>query len=229
LSGVKGLESVRHIHSSTIDIDTLSQSKGKIPDTFLRGCGLQPWEILSAKLYDPTLTPAQIAEIQYRIFNERTKGYFLSGIFISYAHQDSKFVDQIYHRLTRAGANVWLDRHDLVAGSLQRQVFQGIRLNDVVLLVLSGSSLRSDWVENELDMARRKEKEQARDVLCPVALDDCWKAKVDNLQSDDRQLWQTLTKKLILDFSGWRCNGFEEPFRKLMDGIKRHYGPAPGG
>ena len=63
------------------------------------------------------------------------------------------FVDKIYARLKQEGANVWLDRHDMVAGPMQKQVFQGIRLNDVVLMVLSESSLKSDWVENELDMA----------------------------------------------------------------------------
>ena len=101
-----------------------------------------------------------------------------------------------------------------------------IRLNDVVLLVLSESSLASDWVENELEMARRKEKEQNRDVLCPVALDDHWKVKIKNPKSNDWHLWRTLAEKHVLDFSGWQSDGFEEPFRKLLDGIKRYYGAA---
>ena len=40
LSTVKGLESVSHMGPSTIGIDTLFQSRGKIPETFLRGCGV---------------------------------------------------------------------------------------------------------------------------------------------------------------------------------------------
>ena len=140
--------------------------------------------------------------------------------------QDSDFVDKIYARLKQEGANVWLDRHDMVAGPMQKQVFQGIRLNDVVLMVLSESSLKSDWVENELDMARCKEKDEKRDVLCPVALDDSWKTKVQDKASDKRHLWLTVTDKNILDFSGWQSDGFEEPFRKLLEGIKRYYGAA---
>ncbi len=228
LSTAKSLDTVKHEGPSTIGIDTLYKSRGKIPEVFLRGCGLQPWEILAAKLYDTTLTPPQIKGIQDRIFSERTKEYFFGGIFISYSRQDSDFVDKVYARLKQEGANVWLDRHDMVAGPLQKQVFQGIRLNDVVLLVLSESSIKSDWVENELDMARCKEKEQSRDVLCPIALDDSWKAKVQDKELDDRHLWRTLTKKNILDFSEWRSDGFEEPFRKLLDGIKRYYGTAEG-
>ena len=40
LSEVKGLDSVRHAGPSTIGIDTLFRSKGKIPEAFLRGCGV---------------------------------------------------------------------------------------------------------------------------------------------------------------------------------------------
>ncbi len=225
LSVARGLETVQHPGPNYIAIETLRLSRGRIPEVFLRGSGFEPWEALAAKLYDPSLSPHQISELQCRIFAERTKGYFLGGAFISYSHQDSEFVEKVYERFQREGANVWLDRHDMVAGPMQKQVFDAIRMNDIVLLVLSESSINSDWVENELEMARRKEKEQKRDVLCPVALDACWKEKVQDLRSDDRHLWRTLTKKNILDFSGWRADGFEEPFRKLVEGIKRYYGP----
>ncbi len=40
LSAVKGLETVRHINTSTIGVDTLYASRGKIPEVFLRGCGV---------------------------------------------------------------------------------------------------------------------------------------------------------------------------------------------
>src|SRR5262249_55277617 len=40
LSQVKGFEKVTHIGPSTIGIDTLYNSQGKIPEAFLRGCGL---------------------------------------------------------------------------------------------------------------------------------------------------------------------------------------------
>ena len=40
LSAVKGLESIKHAYPSSIGIDTLYKSKGKIPEQFLRGCGV---------------------------------------------------------------------------------------------------------------------------------------------------------------------------------------------
>jgi hypothetical protein len=40
LSEVKGLDSVIHLGPSTIGIDTLLRSKGRIPEAFFRGCGV---------------------------------------------------------------------------------------------------------------------------------------------------------------------------------------------
>ena len=40
LSVAKGLETVRHEGPSTIGIDTIYKSHGKIPEAFLRGCGV---------------------------------------------------------------------------------------------------------------------------------------------------------------------------------------------
>ena len=40
LSNVKGLEAVKHRYPSSIGIDTLYKSQGKIPEEFLRGCGV---------------------------------------------------------------------------------------------------------------------------------------------------------------------------------------------
>ena len=37
---VNGLETVKHNRPSTIGIDTIYMSKGKIPEVFLRGCGV---------------------------------------------------------------------------------------------------------------------------------------------------------------------------------------------
>lgn len=40
LCAVKGLEKVRHRGPSTIGIDTLYKSKGRMPKVFLQGCGV---------------------------------------------------------------------------------------------------------------------------------------------------------------------------------------------
>jgi hypothetical protein len=230
LTTIKGIYSVDHDGPSDINIGTLFRSRGQIPEAFLRGCGLTPWEVLMAKAYDPALSPPQFAELQYRIFDAWTKGRtMINGCFISYSHADAKFVEKLRNRLIAEGVNVWLDRHDMVAGTIQDQVWLAIQVHHVALLVLSETSVQSDWVENELDMARAKERNEKRAVLCPVALDDAWKAKVDAKGSPgdpSRALWRTLTQKLVVDFSGWKTEAFDEAFQKLVRGLKVNYGPG---
>jgi hypothetical protein len=230
LSATNGLESVQHLGPSTLGTDTLIRSGAKIPEAFLRGCGLMPWEVLSAKLYDPEITPPQVAELQYRIFDEWTRGRsMINGCFISYSWKDSAFVNKLRNHLMEGGINVWLDRHDAVAGPIQDQVWRAIQVHHVVIIVLSEASVRSDWVENELDMARAKEKAEGRAVLCPIALDKAWEEKVaakDKPGDPNRQLWLTLKQKNVLDFSRWKTKAFKETFLKLLRGLANYYGPG---
>lgn len=226
LSSVRGLEAVKHKGPSTVGTDTLYKSQGKIPNVFLRGCGLSPWETEIACLHDPRLSCRDVEELLVtKVFQARSAGpLFIGGVFISYSRADARFVDKIHDSLYHRGASVWLDRQDAVAGPLKEQVGRAIRLNDVVLLVLSENSVDSDWVENELEMARKKEKDEKRDVLCPVALDDSWKGKIEG-----DPLWRQLQKKLVLDFSGWKTKKFGPQFEKLVKGLKIYYQPGADG
>jgi hypothetical protein len=175
-------------------------------------------------LYDPALTAEQFAEGQNLVYQERTSGPLcIGGVFISYSHKDAEFVDRLYERLKEKGIPAWLDRHDIVTGPLHGQVSRAIRLNDVLLLVLSEPSINSEWLENQLVMARRKEKEQNREVLCLVALDDSWKAKVGDPKSDERQLWRSLTKDNVLDFSKWKTKAFFTQFDNLLRRMEIYY------
>ena len=210
-------------------LDTLIRSKGKIPEAFLRGCGLSPWEVLSANLYRPELTPAGLSDLQDQIFDAWTKGRSLiNGCFISYSAIDAKFVDKLRDRLLAEGINVWMDRHDMVAGTIQDQVWRAIQFHHLVILILSKDSVKSDWVESDLETARDKEKAEGRAVLCPVALDDAWKAKIgakDDPGDSNRQLWRTLKEKLVVDFPPGERKAFDDSFQKLLRGLKANYGP----
>lgn len=224
LSNVQGLDTVEHIGPSSIGTETLAVSEGRISEAFLRECGLSPWEVINARLYNPRLSALEICDLQNEIFARRTCGpLYIGGIFISYSWNDRKFVDKLHSRLKNEEARVYLDRHDLVAGPLEKQIDRAIRLNDTVLLVLSKTSIESDFVLNELEMARRKEKEEHRQVVCPIALDDAWKKKWEPGEAN-RVLWLTLKEKNILDFSKWGTKVvFESAYRKLIDGLKTHY------
>ncbi len=66
-SATKGLETVIHKMPSTVGIDTIYKSRGKIPEAFLRGRGLQNWEIEIVKPYRPDLTSDDATAILYRV------------------------------------------------------------------------------------------------------------------------------------------------------------------
>jgi hypothetical protein len=220
LNEVIGLESVFHSGPSNISTDVFALSKGKIPEVFLRGCGLSDWEIESVKLYNPDLINEEKNSILYKMY-ELLAGQALqiSPLFISYSHGDGTFVDKLESYLVEMGIRFWRDIHDATAGRIEKQIDRAMRLNPTVLLILSSNALSSDWVEHEVRTARELEKEIGRDVLCPVALDDSWKSSVW-----PKRVMEQVIEYNILDFSAWKDDSkFGTTFGKLIDGLGLFY------
>jgi uncharacterized protein YjbI with pentapeptide repeats len=220
LSEVQGLEFIEHKGPSIIGIETLSLSKGKIPEVFLRGCGLSDWEIESAKLHQSSLSNEEIDNILYKLHDLRAQQAIqINPLFISYSHADGSFIDKLESYLTKKGIRFWRDTHHLMAGRVEKQIDRAIRLNPTVLLVLSSQSVNSDWVEYEVRLARKLEQESGRDVLCPVTLDESWKA----CQWPER-LREQIMEYQILDFSRWQDNSyFQRMFTRLVEGLDLFY------
>jgi hypothetical protein len=93
-----------------------------------------------------------------------------------------------------------------------------VRLQDIVLLVLSKQSLASNWVWLEIEWALEKEQAEGRYVLCPVALDDSWET-----YTRKQRIMRQVQESNILDFSAWETNGFDVQFDKLLRGMKTNY------
>jgi len=220
LSNVKGLEDVDHIGPSHISTDTFALSKGKIPEVFLKGCGLSDWEIETVKLYNPELSNDERNKILYRIYDlQASQAIQISPLFISYSHADALFVNKLESQLSAKGIRYWRDIHDMKAGRMEKQIDRAIRQNPTVLLILSEHSLSSDWVEHEVRTAREQEKDMGRDVLCPVALDDSWKDS-----KWPKRIMEQIMEYNILDFSEWEDDSkFDGMFRKLIDGLELFY------
>jgi hypothetical protein len=220
LSQVIGLDKVRHEGPANISTNVLALSKGRIPEKFLRGCGLSDWEIEATKLFNPELTNDEITKIQYFIYELRaTQAIQISPLFISYSHGNGEFVDKLEKHLNKKGVRFWRDIHDMKSGRMETQIDRAMHLNPTVLLVLSEHSLQSDWVEHEVRTARALEKEMKKDVLCPVALDDCWKNS-----PWAKRIMEQILEYNILDFSEWKDDAkFRTTFTKLIDGLELFY------
>jgi hypothetical protein len=153
LRNVKGLESVLCEGPCSISIETIYLSEGKIPEAFLRYAGVP--ESLITYMKSSVVKPIE---------------YY--SCFISYSTQDQKFADLLRSQLQSNGARVWLATENLKIGDkFRNKVDEAIRLYDKLLLVLSQDSVKSPWVEADLEAAFEKERKQRRTVLFPIRLD----------------------------------------------------------
>jgi hypothetical protein len=151
LSWGTGLESIKHRKPSLIDFDTSKLSSGKIPEVFLRCCGVSD-ELIS-----------------YAV-NPRGAGAFHS-CFISYSTIDQDFADRLYTDLQARGVRCWFAPHDIQGGrKIHQQIDEAILIYDKLLLVLSDASMSSSWVKTEIANARAREHQQDRQMLFPIAL-----------------------------------------------------------
>ena len=71
------------------------------------------------------------------------------------------------------GLRVWYAPEDLKIGDrFQERIEESIRLYDKVTIVLSEASVKSRWVEREVNAAREREDRKGRLVLFPIRIHD---------------------------------------------------------
>jgi hypothetical protein len=211
LSVALNLDKVRHGGPSTIGIDTLYKSRGKIPVEFLRGCGI-PDDFI-------TFIPSHFG-IQQAI-------QFYS-CFISYSTRDEEFARRLYSRMRDEKLRVWFAPEDMKGGKLlHEQIEQAIQLHDRLLVVLSDESMASEWVKREIRNARRAEVREKRRKLFPIRLVD-YKAIEDWKGFDGdggEDLAFELSSYYIPDFSNWKDHdAFELEFAKLLRDLRAEEG-----
>ncbi len=197
LSEVKGLESVRHAGPSTIGIDTNYRSKGRIPEVFLRGCGV-PDDF--------------IAYVSSFVAGKAIQFY---SCFISYSSKDQTFAERLYADLQAKGVRCWFAREDMKIGDrIWERLDQSIRLHDKLLVILSEHSIGSDWVADEVMTAFEEERKRKKTVLFPVRLDDA--------VMGSGAAWAGLVRQRhIGDFRAWKeHDAYREGFERLMRDLK---------
>jgi uncharacterized protein YjbI with pentapeptide repeats len=217
LSRTKGLEEVQHESMSTIGTDTIQRSKGRIPEKFLRGCGLSDMDIEYAKLASPSFNPRQVLNITDKIHELFLgSGNLDFSCFISYSCKDDEFARSLHDGLQNNGVRCWFAPEDLQIGDKFRgRIDDAIRIHDKLLIVFSENSIRSPWVEKELEIAFEKERLCGCTVLFPILLDD----GVMNID----QAWAAdiCRTRYIADFSNWEDKeSFQKAFERLVRDLK---------
>jgi uncharacterized protein YjbI with pentapeptide repeats len=98
LSSCTGLDSANHVGPSTMGIDSIIDSKGKIPEIFLRGVGLpDEW----------------ITQISLLLWD----GIQFFSCFISYSNADKPFAVRLHDALQSKGIRCWLDEKQTLTRS----------------------------------------------------------------------------------------------------------------
>lgn len=207
LSKVKGLESVRHIGPSNIGIESLLKSGGKVPEVFLRGCGL-PDSVISA-------IPALIGSLEPIQFY---------SCFISYSTRDEEFARRLHSRLREANVRVWFAPEDMKGGvRISEQIDRAIQIHDRLLIVLSKNSIKSNWMATEIRKARKAEIQEKRRKLFPlrlVSIDDMLEWECFDADSE-RDLAVEVREYFMPDFSNWKDHdAFEESFKRLLHDLR---------
>ncbi len=211
LAGAVGLESIRHLGPSHLDVQTLFHSPN-LPLQFLRGVGL-PDIIVN---YFPDLVAA-VEPISFY------------SCFISYSHADRADARLIHETLQARGIRCWLDEHQLLPGDdIYEVVDRAIRLWDKVLLCCSRESLKSWWVEKEIATVLEKEqqlcRERSKKILALVPLN------LDGFMFSDQ--WQSgkaseIRTRLAADFTGWENDN--EKFARELERIVKALRVDEGG
>jgi hypothetical protein len=205
LSTAKGLATVRHLSPSILGADAIFRSKGKIPQSFLRGCGV-PETLITAL---PSLLEKVVA---------------FHSCFISYSAADRDFAKRLHDRLQNAGVRCWLDEHPLQQGDkLHATIFETIRNYDKVILCCSETALKSWWINREFENLVAKEEDYGATLLIPLALDEYLFAP-----SSKDWIVGEIKKRAVQNFASWKDREtFDAAFEKVTAALRMDASKSP--
>jgi hypothetical protein len=205
LSDVEGLEALYHCGPSTIGIDTIYKSKGKIPHIFLRGAGV----------------PDSFIEYMASLVGTGIEFY---SLFVSYSTKDQEFAERLHSDLQAKGVRCWFAPHDMRSGKkVHEQIDEAIRVHDKLLLILSPASMESQWVKTEISKALKRELKESRRVLFPIRL--CTFETLREWECFDadagKDSGREIREYFIPDFTNWKDHdAYKLAFDRLLKDLQ---------
>jgi DNA-binding response OmpR family regulator len=145
--------------------------------------------------------------------------------FISHSSVDSELAERLDGDLRAEGVTAWYAPKDLRIGDKFRlQIDKSIRMHDKLLLILSESSINSDWVGSEVEAAFDQEQVRRRvdpelrgntNVLFPIRIDDSVMGIQDGWPAGIRRT------RHIGDFRDWKNpDAYREAVKRLIRDLR---------
>jgi hypothetical protein len=95
----------------------------------------------------------------------------MAKIFISYSNVDRVFAEALKNALSELGHTPWWFEEGVAPGQkLQETIFDQLKSAEALLILVSPSSLRSQWVGHELGAALAYSEERGKPLIIPVLL-----------------------------------------------------------
>lgn len=136
--------------------------------------------------------------------------------FISYSSNDSNFAGQLHLDLQNKDVRCWFAPEDLKIGDKFREkIYESISRQDKLLLILSKNSVKSTWVEDEVEATFEREERENRVILFPIRIDDyvlesekAWARKIRGIRH-------------IGDFTRWQDHySYQKAFERLLRDLR---------
>jgi uncharacterized protein YjbI with pentapeptide repeats len=197
LSITKSLEAVKQNGPSSIGIDTIYRSQGKIPEYFLQDAGV----------------PESFLTYMHSLIGQAIQ-YFTC--FISHSHHDQRFCDRLYADLRHHDVPSWYFPEDATWGkTVWGEIDRSIKVYDKLVVVCSEHSLKSPAVQREIERALQREDREGKNILFPIRIDNYLFQEWEHERKSD------VVNKIAGDFRGWRnADKYDKVFQKFLKGLK---------
>ncbi len=95
--------------------------------------------------------------------------------FLSHAHTDKSFVEQLYHWLnTKAGIPIWYDKYNLPpSANIATELPNAILECRNIIIIISKASIKSGWVEAEYSAAMTQKTRYKQYQIISIRIEDC--------------------------------------------------------
>ena len=216
LSVAQGLDEVRHDAPSTIGVDTLYRSGGRLPAAFLAAAGI----------------PGSVMDFQSAITGTPS---LLLQVYISCQDEDEEFAHVVSADLNAQGVRCWVfservrgsalvDRHST---SDQEEVERWIRNYDKMIVVGTAGALDTEAILKDITQAKERQMSEDKWVLFLVSADDTLVRPSGRSARSARNL---SSEHMVFDLRGYKDDraAYEPELSRLAEALKQEQPAAAG-